>query len=95
MTDAPSSETDVSRAEKARRRRVLWVTLLLLFGLPVYIFVAGSLVAALNAPATGPNGELIPRPLHWAIELLVYLGLGIVWALPLKRLVQGVGKAKS
>lgn len=66
--------------EKARRRRVLWLTLLLLIGLPIYLIAASLVVGAL------------PRP-HWALELAVYVVLGLVWAFPLKRLVKGVGRA--
>ncbi|MEM1420857.1 MAG: DUF2842 domain-containing protein [Pseudomonadota bacterium] len=66
--------------EKARRRRVLWLTLLLLVGLPLYLIVASFLVAAL------------PRP-HWFLEMIIYVLLGLVWAFPLKRLVIGAGRA--
>ncbi|HMB14084.1 MAG TPA: DUF2842 domain-containing protein, partial [Roseovarius sp.] len=33
----------------------------------------------------------IDRPSFW-IELLVYVGLGFVWIIPLKRLFLGVGQ---
>ena len=62
---------------KARRR---WSLVILLVGLPLYIVAAVTLVNALN------------RPPIWA-ELLVYVGLGFIWIIPLKRLFLGVGQA--
>ncbi len=62
---------------KARKR---WALALLIFVLPIYIVVAVSLVA------------LLDRPAFW-IELLIYIALGIIWILPLKRLFLGLGQA--
>ncbi len=62
---------------KARRR---WSLIILLVGLPVYIVAA---VTILN---------LLGRPPIW-IELLVYVALGVLWALPFKFVFRGVGKA--
>ena len=62
---------------KARRR---WSLVILLVGLPVYIVAAISLV------------NLLDRP-HFLVELLVYVGLGLVWILPFKAVFRGVGKA--
>ena len=62
---------------KARRR---WSLVILLIGLPVYIVAA---VTVLN---------MLDRPPIW-LEFLVYLALGIVWALPFKAVFRGVGKA--
>ena len=61
---------------KARRR---WSLVVLLIGLPVYIVVAVTLL------------NLIGRP-HILVELLVYVVLGVLWALPFKNLFKGVGK---
>ncbi|MEB8385721.1 DUF2842 domain-containing protein [Rhodobacteraceae bacterium KMM 6894] len=61
---------------KARRRLSL---LVLLVGLPGYIVVAVTIIS------------LIDRPSFW-VELLVYVGLGIIWILPLKRVFLGVGQ---
>jgi predicted membrane channel-forming protein YqfA (hemolysin III family) len=61
---------------KARKR---WSLVVLLVGLPAYIVAAVSLV------------NWIDRPSFW-VELLVYVGLGLVWIIPLKRLVLGVGQ---
>lgn len=62
---------------KARRR---WSLVILLVGLPAYIVAA---VTVMN---------ILGRPPIW-VELGVYIGLGIVWALPFKFVFRGVGKA--
>lgn len=67
---------------KTRKRLSL---LILLLGLPAYIVVAVSLVNWMD----GRWGRL---PV-W-IELLVYVGLGIIWVLPLKRVFRGIGRGE-
>lgn len=67
----------MSLSYKSRRRLAL---LILLVGLPAYIIVAISVV------------NLLERPSIW-IELLVYLGLGLIWAVPLKSIFKGIGQA--
>ena len=62
---------------KARRR---WSLVVLLIWLPFYIVVA---VTVMNA---------IPRQ-HLLVELLIYVVLGIAWAIPFKFIFKGVGKA--
>lgn len=62
---------------KTRRRLSL---LILLVGLPLYI------AAALYAVS------LFERPSIW-VELLVYVALGVVWALPFKFVFKGIGQA--
>lgn len=62
---------------KARRR---WSLVILLVGLPVYIVLAVSLVNWLDRP-------------HFFVELLIYVGLGFLWALPFRAVFRGVGKA--
>lgn len=62
---------------KARRR---WSLIILLIGLPLYIVVAVTLVG------------LLPRP-NILLELLIYAGLGILWAFPLKAVFKGIGQA--
>ena len=62
---------------KARRR---WAMVILLVGLPLYIVVAVNVVA------------LFDRPPFW-IELVVYVVLGVLWALPFRAVFRGVGKA--
>ncbi|WP_373353115.1 DUF2842 domain-containing protein [Pseudoroseicyclus sp. CXY001] len=61
---------------KTRRRLSL---LILVVGLPVYILAAVLIMSS------------IPRPPIWA-ELLIYIALGVVWALPFKAVFRGVGK---
>ena len=61
---------------KARKR---WSLVVLLIGLPAYIVVAVNLV------------NLIDRPSIW-VELLVYVVLGFIWIVPLKRIFLGVGQ---
>ena len=62
---------------KARRR---WSLVILLIGMPLYIVAAVSVVNALDRPP-------------FIVELLVYVGLGVVWILPFKAVFRGVGKA--
>ncbi len=62
---------------KARRRLSL---LILILGVPAYIVAAVVLVS------------LFDRPPMW-LELVIYVTLGVVWALPLKRVFLGVGQA--
>ena len=62
---------------KARRR---WALVILLIGLPVYIVSAVTVVTLLNRPPI-------------LVELLVYIILGIIWAIPFKFVFRGVGQA--
>ncbi len=62
---------------KARRR---WALVILVIGLPLYIVVAIRLVT------------LLPRP-NILLELLIYMVLGVLWALPFRFVFKGVGKA--
>ena len=61
---------------KTRKRLSL---LILVVGIPLYIVAAVSLVA------------LFERPSFW-VELAVYVGLGIIWAFPLKFVFKGIGQ---
>jgi len=63
---------------KARRR---WSLVVLLTGLPVYIVMAVWLMSFFET-----------RP-HIVVEVLIYLGLGVLWAFPLKAVFKGVGQA--
>ena len=62
---------------KARKR---WALVILLVGLPLYIVVAVNVVA------------LFDRPPFW-LELAIYVGLGILWAIPSKSVFKGIGQA--
>lgn len=62
---------------KARRR---WALVILLIGLPLYV------VAAVNVI------DLFDRPSFW-VELVVYVVLGFLWALPFRFIFRGIGQA--
>ncbi|MFP7673566.1 DUF2842 domain-containing protein [Marivita sp. S0852] len=62
---------------KARKR---WSLVILLIGMPAYVVAC---VTVLN---------WLDRPPFW-IEILVYLTLGILWALPFKFVFKGIGQA--
>lgn len=62
------------------RQKRRWALIILLVGLPVYILLAVNLVA------------LFDRPPVW-VELAIYVGLGLAWALPFKFVFKGIGQA--
>ena len=64
---------------KARRR---WALVILLVGLPLYIVVALNLVALFDRPSI-------------LVELAIYVGLGVLWAIPFKLVFKGIGQADS
>ncbi len=61
---------------KTRRRLSL---LILVVGLPIYIGLAVTIMTWLDRPS-------------FLVELIVYVALGILWALPFKAVFKGVGK---
>ena len=61
---------------KARKR---WSLVILIVALPAYIVAA---VTVMN---------LLERP-PFLVELLVYIGLGVIWAFPLKFVFKGIGQ---
>lgn len=65
---------------KARKR---WSLVILLIGLPLYIVVAVTLVNWMDRSW----GRL---PI--LVELAVYVALGILWALPFRKVFRGIGK---
>ena len=62
---------------KARR---MWSIVILVVGLPIYILVAVAIMSSLDRP-------------HFLVEALIYLALGVLWALPLRFVFLGVGQA--
>ncbi|NGQ89807.1 DUF2842 domain-containing protein [Rhodobacter sp. HX-7-19] len=62
---------------KTRRRLSL---LILVIGLPLYIAAALFVIS------------LFDRPPIW-LEFVIYVALGIVWALPFRSIFRGVGQA--
>jgi hypothetical protein len=71
------SETKQGLSYKARKR---WSLVILLLGLPAYIIAAVTVVNWFDRPSI-------------LVELLIYVGLGILWALPFKFVFRGVGVA--
>ncbi len=67
----------MSMSYKSRRR---WSLFVLLVALPVYIV---ALIYVIS---------LFDRPPFWA-ELLIYVGSGVIWAFPMKKVFKGVGQA--
>ena len=67
----------MSLSYKARRR---WSLVILLLGLPAYIVAAVTII------------NLLGRPPMW-VEFVVYVALGIVWAIPFKFIFKGIGQA--
>lgn len=64
-------------SHKAKRR---WSLVILLVGLPVWIVLASSVMTWAGRPPI-------------LVELLVYMALGVVWALPFRSVFRGVGQA--
>ncbi len=62
---------------RIRRRLSL---LILVLGLPLYVFAAVTVVGWFDRP-----------PL--LVELAIYVALGVAWVLPLRRLFTGMGRA--
>lgn len=61
---------------KARRR---WSLVILLVGMPLYVVAAVTVMNALD------------RPPIW-LEFLIYVVLGILWALPFRFVFRGIGQ---
>lgn len=61
---------------KARRR---WALVVLVVGMPVYVVAAVNLI------------DLVDRP-SILVELAIYIGLGVLWILPFRRLFRGIGQ---
>ncbi|MCB1356368.1 MAG: DUF2842 domain-containing protein [Maritimibacter sp.] len=62
---------------KTRKRLAL---LVLIVGLPLYVVAAVVVVGLFDRPPI-------------LLELAVYVGLGVIWALPFKRLFLGIARA--
>ena len=62
---------------KNRRR---WSLVILLIGLPSYVVACIFLVSSFERPSV-------------LVELLVYVTLGLIWALPFKFVFRGIGQA--
>ena len=64
-------------SHKAKRR---WSLVILLLAVPLYIVVAVNVVGLFERPPI-------------LVELLIYVVLGVAWAIPLKPIFLGVGQA--
>ena len=64
---------------RARRR---WSLVVLLVGLPLYVVAAVSVMNAIGRPSI-------------LVELLVYIGLGVLWAVPLRFVFRGIGREEE
>lgn len=67
---------------KARKRLSLAI---LVLGVPAYIVVCVSLMNWLYP-------DPLNKPSIW-VELLIYVGMGVLWAIPLKSIFKGIGQA--
>lgn len=61
------------------RTRKIVCAVLLMVGVPLYVVVASTLVGLFDRPDV-------------LTELAIYVGLGIVWALPLRGLFRGIAR---
>ena len=61
---------------KARRRLALFI---LLIALPVYVVVAVTFVSLMDRPSV-------------LVELAIYIGLGVLWVVPLRSVFLGIGQ---
>ena len=62
---------------KARRR---WALVILLIGLPLYIVVVVNVIERFQISS-------------FLLQLVIFVGLGVVWALPFKSIFRGIGQA--
>lgn len=62
---------------KARRR---WALVILLVGMPAYVVAAVTLVGLFDRPS-------------FVLELVIYVALGFLWALPFRFIFRGIGQA--
>jgi Protein of unknown function (DUF2842) len=68
---------DMALSYKSRRR---WSLVILLLGLPAYIVAAWFLLSLFEVTSL-------------FVEVLIYLGLGVLWAIPCKSIFMGIGQA--
>jgi hypothetical protein len=61
------------------RTRKFLCAVVLMVGLPLYVVVASTIVGLFERPGV-------------LVELAVYVGLGILWAVPLRGLFRGIAR---
>jgi len=69
----------------SRRVRVFWALVALLIGLPAWIVAAASLAGWIES-----RWGRLP----FAAELALFVALGLVWIVPLRRLFRGIGRER-
>lgn len=70
------------------RKRKNLALLILVIGVPVYCFVTLVLIGLANDTWWSEPGERMPL----FIEAVIFIGLGLAWALPLRRIFLGIGQ---
>ena len=73
---------DAKKPGLSLKQRKRWSLLILLVGLPLYIVIAISVLNWLGRPP-------------FIVELLVYVVLGIVWALPFRAVFRGIWRGED
>jgi hypothetical protein len=63
------------------RTRKLLCVVVLVVALPAYVVAAATLTGLFDRPS-------------FFVELAIYVGLGILWAVPLRALFRGMGRAE-
>lgn len=70
------------------RKRKNLALLILVIGVPVYCFVTLVLIGLANDTWWSEPGERMPL----FLEAVIFIGLGLAWALPLRRIFLGIGQ---
>ncbi|MCL4066878.1 DUF2842 domain-containing protein [Pseudomonas sp. GX19020] len=70
------------------RKRKNLALLILVIGVPVYCFVTLVLIGLANDAWWSEPGERMPL----FLEAMIFIGLGLAWALPLRRIFLGIGQ---
>lgn len=74
-----SARSSRARPRGSYRARKRWALAILLVGLPLYVVAAVTVVGMFERP-------------HIAVELLIYVALGLIWALPFRAVFRGLGR---
>ena len=70
------------------RKRKNLALLILVIGLPVYCLVTLALIGLANDTWWSGPGERMPL----LLEAVIFIGLGLAWALPLRKIFLGIGQ---
>ncbi len=69
-----------------KRKRL--ALLILVVGLPLYCLVTLALIGLANDTWWSGEGERMPL----LLEAVIFIGLGLAWALPLRKIFLGIGQ---